>query len=438
VTAGGWRAPAKATGLALTLALALDFGAGAAAAASGPGASPILQPPELSNARREADERRRTFEPQGAYVGATRVDLDATLEVGYDDNVHGAPQAAQGAVVTSATVRGRLTAGTDAYRLSAGAAAGTTHYAGQASLDHPQGETWLTLDLEGWERSRLGLRLNWERRYEMPGDPTLPGAAGAPVPLDVWRGGGNLLLRRGLWLAGVEGTLSRLNYYDSSRRDGGALDQDDRDRWESDTALRAGIGPLADLDVYLAVEENLRLYDRPSAPLGLVRDSAATTRWAGVRLDRPERLIVDAAIGRTMRLHASPWFDPVRRIVWRAVATWAPTPLTTLSGALWRRLDETAATAYSAVVVRGWQAEIAHEVLRNLTLRGRWRTGHQEYEGPAPPRQERRRHLAVAAEWRLNGRWGVEVDLGWWRTDSSFDIFDMERRRTVLRLSAAL
>lgn len=408
------------------------------APAQGPGTSPAVTPPEVLVALRETDERRRAYDPQGAWLGATRLDLTAEASLSHDDNVYAEPSGGRAALVGEAGVEAALRAGNEAYRLIGTARAATLHHAGEAALDHQVGAVEVAFAMDGWNRSRLRLETGLARRHERPGDPDLPGAAAATVPLDLWRAEGDLLVRRGLWLAGAEGALRRLNYYDTARRGGGTLDQDDRDRWESDLALRAGLAPTPMLDLYAAVEESYRLYDRPSSVLQLQKDSHAQTLWLGGRLERSERLALEAAVGRTRRDHASPWFDPVSRPVWRLAATFAPTPLTTLSGGAWRRLEETAATAYAAVVATGWQVEARHELLRNVHLRALWSQERRDHLGPAPDRLDRRTRWALGADWRLDHHWGLGLEAGQERRDSTADVFDMRRRRLTLRLAAHL
>lgn len=412
--------------------------AGGARAADGPGTAPAVEPPPVLIALREADERRRAYQPQGVQAGPTLVNLKAVATLNHDDNIYAEASGGRSALITEAAAEADLRAGSEGHVLTAEGQVVGVHHAGHSAMDHVRGGLAAALALEGWDRSRLDLEGGWSRRHERPGDPDAPGAAARTVPLDLWRGEGDLLVRRGLWLIGIEAAARRLNYYDTDRLGGGDLEQDDRDRWETEMATRAGIAPTPLIDIYAAYEETLHAYDRPTPLLQLTRDSRAETLWLGLTLDRSERLGLEAAWGQTERSYASPFFPTVESPVWRGAATVALTPLTTLQGGAWQRLEETSATAYSTIIARGWQVGVDHELLRNLVLRGSWQTVRRIYEGPAPDRRDHRRRLSVGADWRLNDRWGLGGEVVEERTDSSFDVFDMRRRRLTLRLTAAL
>lgn len=423
---------------ALSIMAAVLLGAVPPAHAGGPGPSPGVEAPAVPIALREADARRRVFEPQGAMLGATRLDLAASVAATHDDNIYGQHSGAEAAWIGEGRLDGSLRASNDTYTLTVSGDAATVHAAGHADLDHRRGGVAAALSWQAYDRSHVTLEAGWRRRVELPGDPDLLAAAGAPVAVDVWRAGGDGVLRRGLWLFGGEMAARRLNHHDTTRRDGGRLEQDDRDRWDMDSAVRAGLAPWPTVEVYLALEQAARVYDRPATVTGFQRDSVTDTQWIGLDLERSERLAVQGAVGRATRRYTSPWFDDLSRPVWRGAATVALTSLTTLSGGLWQRLEETGAAAYSGIVVRGWQAGVRHELLRNLMLRLQWRAERRTYEGPAPDRTDRRRRIAVGGTWKLDGRWGVAADAVFLRTDSSIPELDSRRRRITLRLTAAL
>lgn len=419
------------------LAVGLSLLSGAVCA-EGLGPSPGVEPPEVPIALREADERRQVFEPRGAYIGAMRLDLSAGVALTHDDNLYNQSGAGVAAFLAEGRLDGTLRASNDTYTLAVAGEAATVHVPGHPDLDHQTGGVRGELSWQALNRSRLTVDGGWWRRVELPGDPALVTAAARPVLLDDWQAGMEMVLRRGLWVLGGESSLRRLDYHDGRMRSGRPLEQDDRDRWESEGMVRAGMAPLPTLDLYVGMEQSIRLYDDLDPVLGLQRDSMTVTQWLGVSWERSERLALDIAVGRAQRRYASPWFPDAAHGVWRGAATFAVTPLTTLSGGAWQRLEETAATSYSGVLARGWQGEVQHEVLRNLMLRALWRTETRTFEGLGPERRDRHRRFGLEGTWALDGRWGLAAEATVLRTGSTIPELDTRRRRITLRLSAAL
>lgn len=390
--------------------------------------------PRLMIALREADERRRRYEPQGAYLGAIRLDAAAEQRFVWDDNVFAEADGGSGDVLTTTAADLALRReGAWALDLTAGLA--LTRYGGESALDHENYRVGAAVAGRSWDRSRLDLSAAYHRLHEQPGAPDLFGAPAEPVPVDRLQGTGELLLRRGIFFTGATTALRRLDFHDVPDRRGGVLDEDGRDRWEMTSALRLGIAPAPTVDVF--AEHRLDTVTHDKAGL-FSRDWTTRLLLGGVAVDFSERLVGEVGAG-TMRVRwAMPGIAPLTKPVVRAAVAFSVTPLMTLRGRVWRKLEASPNLAGFGVLSDGGRVRVEHELLRNLRLSAEAEVTRRSWLGPGATRRDDGLLIGAGGEWRFDARWYSGVQVTREERASTEPEAEFERLRIMLRVGARL
>lgn len=417
------------------LALAVLVAGPLLALSEGPPAMAADGEPQVLIASREADARRRRFQPQGWEELGLRFDARVEQRLGPVDNVFAAESNRQADMVSATELAAQVSTGPQPWQADLHAAGEVVRYRDHDALDHVNGRAGLRLRGEGWDRSWVEAGISWRRRNELPGDQVYTVAPFIPVAFDTWEAEGDALLRHGRWFVGFGATAAYLDYRDA-RGPYGRVEQDDRDRWEVETRSRAGFAPTRTLDLFVENRQQVVLYDR--ADYGLALDRVGDELSVGAAFDLTERLIGEISVGHMRVSFASSFIDPISRPVARAVLAWAPTPLTTLRLRVWRGLEQTMLPGYIAILADGGRIGIEHELLRNVILSGSYERTRRRFLGILTARDDQGAAWRLGAEWRWNACWYTGLSVDHDARDAGFGGRDFSRTRAVWRIGARL
>lgn len=324
--------------------------------------------PAITTAAKEADERRRLYQPPGWEGHGMRLDLGMHEAVLWDSNPQSRSSSqADGiaSLVTSVDVRVR--AGPDVWQLTTG---GELEYVQPVSSSFGacyNAGAYTSLTGRAWDRSWMTGELSARRRYEMPGDPSRPRAAAEPVAVDIYRAEARALIRHVRAFSMVGGSVQRDDYHDGTMFDGSLLEQDDRDRYDMRTSYRAGFSPIDQLDLFVGEDRHYSINDMRQ-PYGMEFGFGEARRFIGIGMDINERLIAEITTGRASVHWLSPIFPSVNRSVRSASFVFAPTPLTTVSGLYEHMVREGAVYGWAGALSKEARFGISHEMLRNLEI----------------------------------------------------------------------
>lgn len=304
---------------------------------------------------------------KGVRLGRFLAYLSAGVVETYDDNLFAEDSDPTGDFVT--TVRPRLEIASQwrrhGLRLSAGAER-------QLHSDTPDEdildyaavlEGRLDLGRDGLLRAAAG----YLREHEDRGAPEDPdGLERTPIDrLEARAVAEQHFARLGLAFAA---SYTRRDFGDVPARGGGHIDNDDRDRDTARLAARVSYGLTADLEPFVDAAYETVDFARPRNRDGLDRDSRAVELAVGGRYRRAGIGLVELRLGLRRQRIADPALDEVLGVMMDARWVQQLTPLTSVTVAARRELQQSTLASTAAVFATRLGARLDHELRRDLLL----------------------------------------------------------------------
>ena len=181
--------------------------------------------------------------------------------------------------------------------------------------------------------------------------------------------------------AQVEVRGDHLTFNDVPLFGGGTLDSSDRDRFETEGALRVSYNFLPTTAVFMRGSYSRDIYDHTPDDNGFDRDSRGYRIDTGVNIDLTEILKLEASVGYLNDAFDDPRLKTVSDAAGTLLATWNITRLTTMKANFQRTVTPTTLDDASAEVDTGGFISLDHELLRNLTLSARFGYTNTTFEG---------------------------------------------------------
>ena len=234
-----------------------------------------------------------------------------------------------------------------------------------------------------------------------------PDDAGGVVPTEynAYRGGVRYFHRLNRVSFRLDAEAQKFDFDDVSR---GPLllpvNNDDRDRLESNVTLRAGYEIVPEYEAFVRATGNNRAYRTAVDDTGVGRDSQGYEIVTGVAID-----FTGITFGNLFAGYRKQWYDDdnlstIEGITGGANITWNVTPLTTFHAGIVRRVEETTAIVAgrrsSGFFATRYSVSADHEVLRNLLLNASVALTENDYKGI--DREDRIYDVGVSARYLLN------------------------------------
>ena len=236
--------------------------------------------------------------------------------------------------------------------------------------------------------------------------------------------GGAILLR-------ATGTVDRYDFNDN-----GPVDNDDRDRVESELRLRAGYEVIEAVQPFVEVAVNDRTFDRSTDTDGIRRGSDGWEVLAGNTLDLSAVTFVEAAAGFRRQSFDEPTFGDVAGLTFRGRAVWNATDLMTLSLRLERRVVETTSVTASAVTATDATLGLDYVPLDNLLATARLGYGEDKFENEGGT--DDRWRFELGFEYLIGSNYVVGANYVHNRRVSSDDADDFIANDVIVRFGSQL
>lgn len=163
------------------------------------------------------------------------------------------------------------------------------------------------------------------------------------------------------------------------------------------------------------VVENDYRHDEPL--YGPVRDSTDQSILAGANFDLTALMRGEVGVGYLSREYDSPTFDDISGLAVAGTVEYFPTPLTTLTFSVHRRVEDSYLPNSGGYVSSGGGVRIDHELLRNLLLKLEAQVVEEAYEDIDRTDEETR--FTAGARWLVSRSVWLEGAATWLSLDSS-------------------
>jgi hypothetical protein len=365
-----------------------------------------------------AERIRPDYAPPGVDLGAIVLRPSVTVEAGTDSNIfyQSANETDDVVVVTRPRVEAQTT--WSRHQLSLAVGMDDFRYQDSESEHH----TDVYADAEGRLDILRGTYLviggGQARRAESRSDPDAPGAAAKPVRYEDRHAHVAAVHEFGRFRGTVRLERQGLNYKDAPLIGGGVADQDVRDYTVTTATGRLEFALSPDTALLAEISGNKRDYELKPPRAAFNRDSEGSSYLIGFNTDLTNLVRGEVAVGYLQQNYDDGALSSPKGLALDAKLEYFATPLTTLTFAGRRRVDETiAAASASSYLTTALSARIDHELRRNILVTGGVSSESRAFEGV--DREDDLLFADVGARFLLNRR--LELGAAWRfeRQDSS-------------------
>ena len=278
-------------------------------------------------------------------------------------------------------------------------------------------------------QTRISLSADYNQQAERRGDLGSFQAAAERARFSALGGSVRLNQSLGRVALQAEGRYREWSYDDVPLTSGAILDQSFRDFQVTSGSLQVGVNVSPITQIFSRFTAESRRYDlRPGDagfdPLTFVDRSADSLRLeVGLQRQLTELLTATVRLGYLDFSYPDPKVRDFKVFAYFATVRWNPTPLTTISLASERSVDETVSPTTAGNLRDELRLSVDHELLRQLILTGRVRLGWIEpSEAPTSlvTNSSQERQLSLESRYYLFEKFRLSLNLQHTARDSSF------------------
>ncbi|MBV1708137.1 MAG: outer membrane beta-barrel protein [Hyphomicrobiales bacterium] len=180
---------------------------------------------------------------------------------------------------------------------------------------------------------------------------------------------------------GLHGSIDRYSYDNANIAGGGIIDLANGNYTDSGLQLRAGYDLLPGVAPFVEVDADRRLRDVALDTAGYARNSTGYGAKLGSTFSLSQLLTGSISTGLAHRVYKDVRLGAVTAPTLDANLVWTPTPLTTVTLHGTTDIAESTVTGATAALTHTVTLQVAHQLLRNLTLTGSTGWTNTSYAG---------------------------------------------------------
>lgn len=354
-----------------------------------------------------AHAQSREYQPNGARVGSFTVFPSLTVGLEYTDNAFLEDTNTEDDTI--ARVRPGILARSNFKRHEVVAS-----LTGNAAFHENNGDD-NTFDynarLGGTIEATRALRILPEVSYragsEPRGDNNVNNLAAEPSTFDVMAGKVKAIYKAGRvsFEAGAGAAYS--DYDDIAITGGGVASQDDRDRLRIDTEAKVAYEFRSKTDVFVKGTYSMIDFDNVDPIVLQKRDSDIFSASVGISHRPTAKTEATIGAGYIVENFDNNAFGSVDGFMVNGVLAWDVTPLTTITGRVERRIDQSTDANASSELVWDGLLGVSHQLRRNVVLGGDVGYSNRLFEGRASNREDDRYLARAKADYYINRNFSV-------------------------------
>ena len=242
---------------------------------------------------------------------------------------------------------------------------------------------------------------------EPRGDNNVNGLALEPSTFDFMGGKVDAIYKAGRITFGLGGGAAYRDYNDIDLTGGGTDSQDDRDRLRLNADARLAYEFRSKTDVFVRAAYVRHDFDNVDGAVGVKRDSDIYSASAGVSYHPTAKTEATIGAGYITQSFDNSAFGSVDGFLVNGKLAWAVSQLTTLTGLIERRIDQTTDGTASSELVWAGRIGVRHELRRNVVLGAGVGYTNRLFEGGASIREDDRYEARAQADYFINRNFSV-------------------------------
>ncbi|MDF1731210.1 MAG: outer membrane beta-barrel protein [Minwuia sp.] len=354
-----------------------------------------------------AHAQSRDYQPNGARVGSFTVFPSLTVGLEYTDNAFLEDTNTEDDTI--ARVRPGILARSNFKRHEVVAS-----FLGDATF-HSNNSDDNTLDFDarlgGTIEATRALRILPEVSYravsEPRGDNNVNALAAEPSTFDVMAGKVDAIYKAGRVTLEAGAGVAYSDFDDIAITGGGQASQDDRDRLRLDTSAKVAYEFRSKTDVFVKGTYSMIDFDNVDATVGQKRDSDVFSALVGVSHKPTARTEATLGAGYIVENFDNNAFGSVDGFAVNGVLAWELSALTTVTGRVERRIDQTTDANASSELVWSGRLGVRHQLRRNVVLGGDVAYSNRLFEGRTSNREDDRYEASAQADYYINRNFSV-------------------------------
>jgi hypothetical protein len=330
------------------------------------------------------------YDPVGIGVGSLRLTPFVETSTGYDSNPDRLSPTSTPPPTGSRLLRAdagfKLRSDWERDDLKADLRLGYVDYLDYQHASRPDGVGSFTGRYDVTRDTAIDVLGHFNLDTQRPGAPAissgLPGVTVTNRPVIVSAGiAGGVTEKFNRLELSLRGAFDRTMYQDAYYSDGSTLNLASTDYNDYGVIGRAAYEISPSLKPFVEGTYDTRVHDSPVDPYGYYRDSNGLALRGGAEVKISDLLRGQASGGYAERNYQDVRLPQLRGPTVDASLIYTPTPLTTLTLRGATTLNETTLTGASGAISRMIGAELAHDLLRNLTVTALGSYFNNQYQG---------------------------------------------------------
>jgi hypothetical protein len=354
-----------------------------------------------------AHAQSRDYQPNGARVGSFTVFPSLTVGLEYTDNAFLEDTNTEDDTI--ARVRPGILARSNFKRHEVVASLrGNAAFHSNSSDDNTFDYSAL---LGGTIEATRALRILPEVSYrvgsEQRGDNNVNNLAAEPSTFDVMAGKVQAIYKAGRVTLEAGAGAAYSDFNDFAVTGGGNASQDDRDRLRIDTNARVAYEFRSKTDVFVRGTYSMVDFDNVDPTVLQKRDSDIFSATVGISHRPTERTEATIGAGYIVENFDNNAFGSVDGFAVNGVLAWELSALTTITGKVERRIDQTTDATASSELVWSGRLGVSHQLRRNVVLGGEVGYANRLFEGGTSNRDDDRYEARAQADYYINRNFSV-------------------------------
>jgi hypothetical protein len=212
-------------------------------------------------------------------------------------------------------------------------------------------------------------------------------------------------------------SFDEMDYIDGRSITGARVEQDDRDRKQTEGMVRAEYAYSPDTAFFVQVTVNKRRYDTPIPFLNVDRDSKGLEVLGGANFELSALIRGDIGVGYMKQKFEDPIFEDISGLGVRGQLEWFPTQLTTVTLTAQRQVQDAGIETAAGFIQTSVAGQVDHELRRNIILTGQLSYGKDNYKDF--PLDEKHFRAGISGTYLMNRNIGLTVGYSYYNRESS-------------------